>query len=141
MFSNLLTRCQFCHKGLNSSYIRVGAKESLKKVGLYCIACDIYYSLNLEKQYTVMQKQYTVSTRHSDNQKLHPIANIVNISINPHILKNSTSLNHNKLYNCQQDIHQKKRRVRSVVRISRRSSEPQVMGLKPTGPAVILLLY
>ena len=39
------------------------------------------------------------------------------------MLKNSTKLNHNKLYNCQQDIHQK-RRVRSVVRISRRSSEP-----------------
>jgi hypothetical protein len=39
------------------------------------------------------------------------------------MLKNSTRLNHNKLYNCQQDIHQK-RRVRSVVRISRRSAEP-----------------
>ena len=38
----------------------------------------------------------------------------------------------NKLYNLQQDIHQ--HRVRSVVRISRRSSEPQVMGSKPTGP-------
>ena len=59
--------------------------------------------------------------------------NLVNISINLHILENSTRLNHNKLYNCQQDIHQK-RRVRSVVRISRRSSEPQVMGSKPTGP-------
>ena len=49
-----------CHKGLNSRYIRVGAKESLKKTGLYCFTCDIYYSPNLEKQYTVMQKQYTV---------------------------------------------------------------------------------
>ena len=59
----------------------------------------------------------------------------VNFSTNPLDNENSTILNHNKLYNCQQDIHQKKRRrVRSVVRISRRSSEPQVMGSKPTGP-------
>ncbi len=54
-----LTKCQVCHKGLNSNYIRVGINESWKKVGLYCITCDIYYSPNLEKQYTVMQKQYT----------------------------------------------------------------------------------
>lgn len=54
-----MTKCQICHKGLNSTYIRVGAKEYSKKVGLYCIACDIYYSPNLTKQYTVMQKQYT----------------------------------------------------------------------------------
>jgi hypothetical protein len=47
-----LTKCEKCHKGLNSSYIRVGAKESFKKVGLYCIACDIYYSPDFQKQYT-----------------------------------------------------------------------------------------
>src|SRR6187431_1724808 len=58
--TSILTKCQFCHKGLNSNYIRVGAKESLKKVGLYCIACDIYYSPDFQKQYTVMQKQYTI---------------------------------------------------------------------------------
>ena len=57
-----MTRCQFCHQGLNSNYIRVGANESWKKVGLYCISCDIYYSPNLTKQYTVMQKQYTNQT-------------------------------------------------------------------------------
>jgi len=51
-----MTRCQLCNKGLNSSYIRVGAKESLKKVGLYCIACDIYYSSDFQKQYTVIIK-------------------------------------------------------------------------------------
>ena len=28
-------------------------------LGLYCIACDIYYSTDFQKQYTVMQKQYT----------------------------------------------------------------------------------
>ena len=54
-----MTKCQFCHKGLNSRYIRVGAKESFTKTGLYCINCDIYYSPDLLKQYTVMQKQYT----------------------------------------------------------------------------------
>lgn len=31
--------------------------------------------------------------------------------------------------------------ARSVVRISQRSSEPQVKGSKPFGPAVLLLLY
>ena len=45
----------------------------------------------------------------------------------------------NKLYNLQQDIHQ--HRVRSVVRISRRSSEPQVMGSKPTGPVWYLFRF
>ena len=68
------------------------------------------------------------------NSKTTDNSNIVNLPTIPHIRENSTRLNHNKLYNCQQDIHQKKRRVRSVVRISRRSSEPQVMGSKPTGP-------
>ena len=47
-----MTKCQVCHKGLNSNYFRVGAKESFRKVGLYCIACDIYYSSDFQKQYT-----------------------------------------------------------------------------------------
>ena len=55
-----LTKCPLCHKGLNSSYIRVGSKESFRKTGVYCIACDIYYSPNLTKQYTVNEKQYTI---------------------------------------------------------------------------------
>ena len=60
---------------------------------------------------------------------------IVNLPTNLCNHINSTKLNRNKLYNCQQDTYQTKiRRVRSVVRISRRSSEPQVMGSKPTGP-------
>ena len=53
-----MTRGQFYHTGLNSNYIWVGSKESLRKVGLYCIACDIYYSPNLTKQYTVTQRVY-----------------------------------------------------------------------------------
>jgi hypothetical protein len=72
---------------------------------------------------------------HTKNSKTTNNSNIANLSTIPYNHENSTILNHNKLYNCQQDIHQKKnRRVRSVVRISRRSSEPQVMGSKPTGP-------
>ena len=62
-------------------------------------------------------------------------ANPANIPTNPHILENPTSFDNDKLYNCRGNIHQTtNRRVRSVVRISRRSSEPQVMGSKPTGP-------
>ncbi len=57
-----MVRCSICHRGLNSSYIRIGTKESFKKVGLYCITCDMYYSPDLSKQYTVMQKQYTLKS-------------------------------------------------------------------------------
>lgn len=60
-----MTNCQICHKGLNSTYIRVGAKEYSKKVGLYCIACDIYYSPNLTKQYT---NQISLNQPYSQNQ-------------------------------------------------------------------------
>ncbi len=127
-----MVRCRACYKGLNSTYIRVGAKESFKKIGLYCITCDIHYSPDLLKQYTGMQKQYTAPNNNQTIKRTYADNNIANIPINPHILENSIRLNRNKLYNCQQDIHQK--RVRSVVRISRRSSEPQVMGSKPTGP-------
>ncbi len=49
-----------------------------------------------------------------------------------------TSLKNNKLYNCKENILQK--RVRSVVRISRRSSEPQTVGSKPIGPVTIMAL-
>lgn len=55
------------------------------------------------------------------------------IPTNFHDIENFTASPNNKLYNCPDFIHQQ-RRVRSVVRISRRSSEPQVMGSKPTGP-------
>ena len=59
------------------------------------------------------------------NSKTTDNSNIVNLPTIPHIHENSTRLNHNKLYNCHGNTYQKKRRrVRSVVRISRRSSEP-----------------
>ncbi len=61
----------------------------------------------------------------TNNSKTTNNSNIVNFPTIPHNLENSTRLNHNKLYNCQQDIDQtERRRVRSVVRISQRSSEP-----------------
>jgi hypothetical protein len=41
-------------------------------------------------------------------------------------------MDNNKLYNCKENNHPK--RARSVVRISRRSSEPQTVGSKPIGP-------
>ncbi|MDN5869055.1 MAG: hypothetical protein L0H55_16850, partial [Candidatus Nitrosocosmicus sp.] len=75
-----MTRCYKCHKSLNSSYIRVGANESFKKIGLYCVACDIYYSPNLSKQYTVLQKEYTDLT---PNYQTSGIKNITTTGIIP----------------------------------------------------------
>ena len=73
-----------------------------------------------------------------DHTKISKVATKVyhtNISRNSINHENPTRLNHDKLYNCADFIHPKG--VRSVVRISRRSSEPQVMGSKPTGPVTI----
>ncbi len=58
-----------------------------------------------------------------------------NLPTNLRKVESSIKPNDDKLYNCPDFIHQH-RRVRSVVRISRRSSEPQVMGSKPTGPVI-----
>jgi hypothetical protein len=136
-----LTRCSICHKGLNSSYIRLGSCGSLKKIGMYCSTCNLHYNLD-QKLYTVNEKLYTVSNNINSQDKESANDNkIVNLPTNLCNHINSTKLNRNKLYNCQQDTYQTKiRRVRSVVRISRRSSEPQVMGSKPTGPVTIKAL-
>ena len=40
-----MTRCSYCPKGLNPSYIRVGAKESFKKVGLAQLE-NLFFQLN-----------------------------------------------------------------------------------------------
>jgi hypothetical protein len=78
-----LTRCYKCHKGLNSNYIRVGSKESFKKVGLYCITCDIYYSPNLLQQYTVLQKEYTnLTPTHQSHENQSSIITVLNPSNN-----------------------------------------------------------
>lgn len=57
-----------------------------------------------------------------------------NISINQNNFQNSIFTNNNKLYNSIEGKQQQ--RVRSVVRISRRSSEPQIVGSKPIGPVI-----
>ena len=57
-----------------------------------------------------------------------------NISTNHHFRENFITLNNNKLYNS--NTNKQLKRVRSVVRISRRSSEPQTVGSKPIGPVI-----
>jgi hypothetical protein len=47
-----VTKCTICHQGVNSTYIRVGEKSLLNKIGYYCGNCDIPYTKN-EKPYTV----------------------------------------------------------------------------------------
>jgi hypothetical protein len=55
-----VTKCTICHQGINSTYIRVGEKSLLNKIGFYCGNCDIYYDLN-QKPYTKNEKPYTVN--------------------------------------------------------------------------------
>ena len=125
-----MTKCQSCHHGINSTYIREGVNGSLKKIGYYCNTCNIHYGID-KKLYTVNGKMYTVSM---DSQILDktPIHNNTELLSNAHNTKILPSSTHNKLYNCRESIH--KKRARSVVRISRRSSEPQTVGSKPIGP-------
>jgi hypothetical protein len=53
-----MVKCTICHQGINSTYIRVGEKSLLNKVGFYCSNCDIYYDLN-QKPYTVNKIEKT----------------------------------------------------------------------------------
>src|SRR5215210_8035751 len=133
-----MVKCISCLKGLNSSYIRINSNGSLWKIGFYCNTCNLHYNLD-QKLYTVNEKLYTVSNNLQNvERESSSTSNHANFPTNLCSHINSTKLNRNKLYNCQQDTYQTKiRRVRSVVRISRRSSEPQVMGSKPTGPVTI----
>ena len=55
-----MVKCSLCHQGINSTYIRVGEKSLLNKVGYYCSHCDIHYDLN-QKPYTKNEKPYTVN--------------------------------------------------------------------------------
>jgi hypothetical protein len=55
-----VTKCSICHQGINSTYIRVGEKSLLNKVGYYCSNCDIHYDLD-QKPYTKNEKPYTVN--------------------------------------------------------------------------------
>ncbi len=131
-----MAKCISCHKGLNSSYIRINSNGSLWKIGFYCNTCNLHYNHD-QKLYTVNEKLYTVSNNLQNGEKeSSPTNNIANLPTISHNDENFILLNQDKLYNCADFIHPKG--VRSVVRISRRSSEPQVMGSKPTGPVVVL---
>jgi hypothetical protein len=55
-----MARCPTCSQGINSTYIRVGEKSLLKKVGFYCSECNIHYDLE-QKPYTNSEKPYTVN--------------------------------------------------------------------------------
>jgi hypothetical protein len=67
-----MARCLNCHQGINSTYIRVGEKSLLNKVGFYCRSCDIYYDLD-QKPYTKNEKPYTVGGRWSSLVKIPPL--------------------------------------------------------------------
>jgi hypothetical protein len=81
-----VTKCSICHQGVNSTYIRVGQKSLLKKVGYYCSNCDIHYDLN-QKPYTKNEKPYTVWGRWSSLVKIPPMIctnqddNRINLSV------------------------------------------------------------
>lgn len=40
-----MVRCKQCSKGINSTYIREGKKSMWRKIGYYCLVCDVYYNL------------------------------------------------------------------------------------------------
>ena len=66
-----MARCIRCGQGINSTYIRVGEKSLLKKVGFYCTSCDTHYDFN-QKPYTTNEKPYTVGGRWSSLVKIPP---------------------------------------------------------------------
>ncbi len=76
-----MTKCQFCHKGLNSTYIRTGSNGSLKKIGLYCNVCALHYD-STQKLYTVNEKLYTVSRDRKLNDHTTKIHNHKIITLN-----------------------------------------------------------
>lgn len=41
----MMVRCKACNKGINSTYIREGKNSMWRKIGHYCMVCDIYYDL------------------------------------------------------------------------------------------------
>jgi hypothetical protein len=51
----VMAKCVYCGKGINSTYIREGLKGIMRKVGYYCSYCDTYYDSASKKLYTVMK--------------------------------------------------------------------------------------
>jgi hypothetical protein len=65
-----MTRCDRCGTGLNSTYIRIGERSVLTKVGFFCRRCDLYLDLNYakyEKPCTVDEKPCTVLANNNVN--------------------------------------------------------------------------
>lgn len=56
-----MAKCQSCHQGINSTYIRNGSKGSFNKIGYFCNMCNLHYNTD-KKLYTVNEKLYTVSS-------------------------------------------------------------------------------
>ena len=56
-----MARCDRCDGGLNSTYIRIGERSVLTKLGFFCQKCDLYLDLN----YAKYEKPCTVLA-HSD---------------------------------------------------------------------------
>ncbi len=74
-----MAKCQSCHQGINSTYIRNGSKGSLKKIGYFCCNCSVYYNID-KKQYTVNEELYTVS-KYNQNIATGPINKHNNIEL------------------------------------------------------------
>ena len=115
-----MAKCQSCHQGINSTYIRTGSKGSLKKIGHYCCKCNVHYNMD-KKLYTVNEKLYTVS-KYNQNIATGAINKNSNTTSNNDNNTTISNPNTQKLYKRTGDNQLK--RVRSVVRISRQSSEP-----------------
>ena len=65
-----MAKCSSCGQGINSTYIRVGEKSILKKIGYYCPICVIYYDL--------FQKPYTVN-KTENSQIIAPLVKIASL--------------------------------------------------------------
>jgi hypothetical protein len=109
-----VTKCSICHQGVNSTYIRVGQKSSLNKVGYYRSNCDIHYDLD-QKPYTKNEKPYTVGGRWSSLVKIPPLTQS---------LHNDSRIN---LTTFNNENHQQKYEVGRV-------------GFEPTTPAMSRLI-
>jgi hypothetical protein len=73
-----MAKCQNCHHGINSTYIREEVRGSFKKIGYYCNICNIHYDIG-KRPYTVNEELYTVSNMHGNTsilpQKLNMLSN------------------------------------------------------------------
>ena len=63
---NQLTKCTFCNKGLNSTYVRTGSLGTFKKIAHSCLNCNMHYD---KKLYTVNENLYTDSHKTEIIQK------------------------------------------------------------------------